>query len=135
MAFAGGTPKTSTCAHDPTQSGPGNAGDCHFDMTTTTNLSQDLQAALAVISGAALSCELDVPAAPAGTKIDYNSVKVKNNGVDITKDESKPCAQGANGWQFDASKTKIFLCGTACDDARKPGVTLSIDLGCLIDVR
>ncbi len=134
IAYKGGTPTSSSCTHDPSPPGPADVGDCHFDMTTSTNLSQDLQAALAVISGTALSCEIDMPAVPASKKIDYDSVKVKNNGADIPKDDSTPCDQGANGWQFNATKTKILLCGSACDDAKKPGTTLSIDLGCLSSV-
>ncbi len=127
IAYLGGTPQTPTCTHAAT---PADVGDCHFDMTTSTNLSQDLQNALAVISGQALSCELDVPTAPPGKSIDYNSVKVKNNGTDVPKDDSGPCTS-TNGWQFSADKKKIYLCGTACDDAKKPGVTLSLDLGCV----
>jgi hypothetical protein len=127
VAYLGGTPVTPGCTHTAT---PANVGDCHFDMTTSTNLSADLAAALAVISGQALSCELDMPAAPPGKKIDYDSVSVKNNGADVTKDDSGPC-DSANGWQFSADKKKIYLCGTACDDAKQPNTTLSIDLGCL----
>ena len=135
IAYQGGTPTSSSCTHDPSPPGPADVGDCHFDMTTSTNLSQDLQAALAVISGTALSCEIDMPGVKPGQKIDYDSVKVKNNGADIPKDDSTPCDQGADGWQFDASKSKILLCGSACDDAKKPGTTLSIDLGCLSNIR
>jgi hypothetical protein len=128
MAFNGGTPGAPGCVHDAS---PQNVGDCHFDMTTTANLAQDLEAALAVIAGEALSCELDMPQPPPGAEIDYASVKVKNNGNEIPKDDSAPCGQGANGWQYNATKTKVFLCGSACDDAKKPGVKLSIDLGCV----
>lgn len=131
MAFLGDTAVTPGCTHTAT---PANVGDCHFDMTTSTNLSQDLKDALAVISGQALSCELDVPTPPAGSKIDYNSVKVKNTGVDVTKDDSAPC-DSANGWQFSTDKKKIYLCGTACDDAKQPGVSLSIDLGCIGNIQ
>jgi hypothetical protein len=131
MSFLGNTALTPGCTHTAT---PANVGDCHFDMTTSTNLSQDLKDALAVISGQALSCELDVPAAPPGSKIDYASVKVKNTGVEVTKDDAAPC-DSANGWQFSTDKKKIYLCGSACDDAKQPGVSLSIDLGCLGNIQ
>lgn len=110
-------------------------GDCHFDMTTSKNFSQDLKKALDTISGNVLSCELDVPAPPAGKKIDFDQVGVRLNASDVLRDDSAPCASGANGWQFSPDKTKIWLCGTACDDAKKPNSKLEVVLGCLVDVR
>lgn len=110
-------------------------GDCHFDMTTSSNFSQDLKAALETISGAVLSCEVDVPAAPPGKKIDFDQVGVNLNSSPVTKDQSVPCDQGANGWQFTSDKSKILLCGTACDQAKQPNAKLEVVLGCLQDVR
>lgn len=132
IAWNGGTPKTSSCTHNPA---PNDVGDCHFDMTTSANFGQDLKNALTQISGTVLSCELDVPTPEPGKEINYNDVKVYLNGGEVTKDESKPCDQGANGWQFNQDKSKIFLCGTTCDDAKQQGASLKINLGCLIDVR
>ncbi len=131
IAYAGGTPKSTTCTHNPT---PNDQGDCHFDMTLSSNFSQDLKNALAQISGTVLSCEIDVPKAPPVKKVNPNDVKVKVSGSVVPQDSSTTCDQ-ANGWQFSSDKAKIFLCGTACDDAKKPNSKIELDLGCLQDVR
>jgi hypothetical protein len=131
MAWQGGTPKTTSCKHSPT---PADVGDCHFDMTTSPNFAQDLKAALSQISGTVLSCEIDVPAPPPGKKINYNNVKVSVSGSAVPQDNSTTCDK-ANGWQFNQDKTKIYLCGTACTDAKKPGAQIALDLGCLTDIR
>ena len=130
VAWEGGTAKSTSCTHNPS---PGNVGDCHFDMTTSANFAADLQKALQDISGTVLSCEINVPKPPTGKKINPNDVKVSVGGNPITQDASTTCDQ-ANGWQFSADKSKIFLCGTACDDAKKPGADIQLDLGCLQDV-
>jgi hypothetical protein len=131
VAWEGGTAKATTCTHNPT---PNDVGDCHFDMTKSTNFGADLKAALQQISGTVLSCEINVPAAPPGKKINTNDVKVKVSGSEVAQDSSTTCDK-ANGWQFSADKKKIFLCGTACDDAKKPSATIELDLGCLQDIR
>lgn len=129
MAWEGNTPKTATCTH---AASPADVGDCHFDMTTSANFSQDLKAALAQISGTVLSCEIDIPAPPTGKKINFDSIKVKVSGNEVTKDSSPPCDEG---WSLSDDKKKVLLCGTACDDAKLPNATLSLDLGCLSDIR
>lgn len=131
VAYAGGTPKSTTCTHNPT---PADVGDCHFDMTKSANFSSDLKAALAQISGTVLSCEINVPTPPAGKKINTNDVKVTVTGTAVSQDSSTTCDK-ANGWQFSQDKTKIYLCGTACDDAKKPNAKIELDLGCLQDIR
>lgn len=131
IAFEGGTPKSPTCTHNPI---PNDVGDCHFDMTKSTNFGQDLKTTLAAISGTVGSCELDVPAPPPGKKIDFGKVGVKVGGTEITKDDSKPCDQGADGWQYAQNNTKILLCGSACA-AAKSGGKIEVVLGCLTDVR
>lgn len=130
VAWQGGTAKSPTCTHAAT---PADQGDCHFDMTTSSNFSQDLKNALAQISGSVLACEFDVPAAPPGKKLNTNNVKVEVGGSPISEDAGKSCDQ-ANGWQFSADYKKIYLCGTACDEAKKTG-EINIDFGCLSDVR
>jgi len=131
VAWEGGTAKSATCTHAAT---PADQGDCHFDMTKSTNFGADLKTALAAISGTVLSCEIDVPKPPPGKKINANDVKVKVSGTEVAQDSSTTCDK-ANGWQFSTDKSKIFLCGTACDDAKKPNAKIELDLGCLQDIR
>ena len=55
---------------------------------------------------------------------------------DILQDSSVTCADGANGWQYDASKTKILLCGDACAAARgETGIEVTVELGCETKVK
>jgi hypothetical protein len=132
MAYQGDTAKSTTCTHSQTVP-PTSTGDCHFDMTTSPNFSQDLKNALAQISGTVLSCEIDVPAAPPGKKINYNNVQVEVNQSPVAQTTSD-CST-SDGWQFSTDKSKIYLCGTACDNAKKPNAQIALDLGCLSDVR
>lgn len=132
MAVAGGTAKNGgACQHDPTQSTDApSVGDCHFDMTQSSNLAADLTAALEAISGTVLSCEFDVPVPTPPETADPDKVNVELNGASIAPSPSLPCEGGANGWQYNAAKTKILLCGQACTDAKQPNATVDIILGC-----
>lgn len=128
MAWIGGTPKTTGCVHDPA---PNNVGDCHFDMTTSQNFSQDLKDALKAISGTVLSCELDMPQPQGGGTPDYDKVSVSISGNDIPAQQGADC-NSANGWQYAQNKTKIMLCGTACDQAKQPNASVQIYVPCAI---
>ncbi|MCC6217838.1 MAG: VWA domain-containing protein [Polyangiaceae bacterium] len=132
MAVAGGTARNGgACQHDPTQStDAANVGDCHFDMTQSSNLAADLTAALEAISGTVLSCEFDVPVPTPPATADPDKVNVELNGAAIAPSPSLPCEGGANGWQYNAGKTKILLCGQACTDAKQSNATVDIILGC-----
>lgn len=134
LAWAGGTASSDTCDHtngDPT------VGDCHIDMTKPGTVFKDeLAAALQKVSGAALSCEIDVPTNDGG-KEDPNKVNVKYTSgggttTTVPKDEAHPCDQTNQGWQYtDASKTKIVVCGATCDTIKSdPKGALSVELGC-----
>lgn len=134
IAFAGGTASSATCDHtnaDPT------VGDCHIDMTKPNTVFKDeLKAALEKVSGAALSCEIDVPADDGG-KADPNKVNVKYESgtgttTTIPKDEAHPCDSTNQGWQYtDSTKTKIVVCGATCDTIKAdPKGSLSVELGC-----
>lgn len=86
-------------------------------------------------------CSLPLPAPPAGEMLDparVNVAHVSSTGTttDFVKDESKPCKEGANGWQYNASKTKILLCGDACKAARADaGGRVDVVFGCKTRVR
>ncbi len=136
IAFAGGTAKDAACLHDAM---PEDVGDCHFDMTDPNlDFATSLNAALEKISGQALSCELDVPSAVGGD-VDYDKVNVTftpSQGPDIPFfADSSPCDTSSNGWQYNAAKTKILLCGDACKIAKSdPKGKISIALGCATQV-
>jgi hypothetical protein len=131
IAFAGGTPKDPACNHDAV---PADIGNCHFDMTDpSVDFATELAAALEDISGQALACEFDVPD-EVGGEVDYDKVNVTfSPGLGPDQDlaqDNDPC-ESANGWQYNADKTKIILCGPACDMVQgDPDGKITITLGC-----
>lgn len=85
---------------------------------------------------AKVACEVAVPAPPAGETFDPAKVGVlytpsTGGSVPIPRDDSKPCASGANGWQYSPDGKKILLCGTACSGLKAdPGGKVSVQFGC-----
>ena len=140
IAFAGGTASSPTCDHSG--SAP-DMGDCHMDMTLPgMNFAQELQENLEAISGEALSCEFEVPQpGPGEPAIDYNKVNVvytDGNGTETTilQDNTVDCSDGSNqGWQYSDDKSKIYLCGAACETVKGDNqASISIQLGCVTQV-
>ncbi len=134
VAWEGDTAVDSACNWN---SMVADEGDCHFDMTTSTDFAQDLADALAQISGKALTCEFDIPASPDGQAVDLSKVNVDyyaaggDTKAPILKDESSACDAGADGWQYNADQTKIVLCGSICDDVKADSAArVQIVLGC-----
>lgn len=84
-----------------------------------------------------VACELGIPTPPTGEKIDYNKVNVtytpsaSGSGETVTFDDKLPCESGANGWQYNADKTKIVLCGDACKKVQADlGAKVTVEFGC-----
>jgi hypothetical protein len=132
MAFGGLTARSASCDHG---SASANVGDCHFDMTTSTDFAGELSSALQAIAGdASLSCQLDIPRNPNGGGVDLNEVNVtfttgEGEVVPVLRDDNS-CSGGADGWQYSADGSKILLCGPICDRARNDGGQIDIVLGC-----
>jgi hypothetical protein len=138
IAFEGGTASSSSCSYggsDP------DVGDCHFDMTESANLAEDLRAALEEISRTKiLSCEYEVPENPDGGGVNLNEVNVtftpgSGRRERIPKDDSGAC-DDVDGWQYSSDYAKIVLCGDVCDRVQADSEgTVSIELGCPTVVR
>jgi len=132
IAFEGGTATSATCNH----SGTKDVGDCHFDMTTSQDFAGDLRKALGTITGKALTCSFDVPLGAAGVPVDRTKVNVNftpggGAAAAIPQDNTAPCDQGADGWQYVDSDTKIVLCGATCAKVKSdPSARIDIVLGC-----
>lgn len=139
LAFQGGTARNNgQCSHDRLST----EGDCHFDMTTTTDFAADFATVLADISGAALGCEFAVPTLV--TPETENTVNVQitagGNGaapVCLARDDTATCDGGAEGWQFtknpdgSINRSKIALCGSACGQvAADAGARVDVLVGC-----
>jgi len=125
IAYEGGTASSDTC-DDSTSDGEV----CHFDLTDSqTDLTADLEAALAEIRDSLVGCELELPT-PSDTSVDASKVVVRVNGKNVSEDNSAPCEGGAEGWQYNAAKDGIILCGTPCDEANASSAEVIIALGC-----
>jgi hypothetical protein len=135
LAFVGGTARAPDCTHDPASK----AGDCHFDMTTSTDFAAGLASALGSVSGAALGCEFAVPSTsvavtPGSVNVQYRS----NTGEpQCFPYDPAPCSASANGWQFaklgDGSDdlSRVVICGSACTQVRNDNMaSVDIILGC-----
>lgn len=139
IAYNGGTARTATCTHTAS---PANVGDCHLDLTNPSlDFAVELPKVLDAISREALGCEFDVPKGDGGT-IDYDQVNVsfKPSGAaqeqPVLQDPSKPCEGGASGWQYTPDRSRILLCGPACQAVKNdPGGQVAITLGCKTQVR
>lgn len=93
-----------------------------------------------VIVGAELSCEYDIPPAPAGQAFDRNLVNVLYS--QDTQPEKliprAPAACDANStWRYDndTQPSKIVLCPAACSEVRaRQGAKLRVQFGCATTV-
>jgi hypothetical protein len=91
--------------------------------------------------GATIACDLAVPKPTNGDEIDYEKVNVTvtadgGKTTDIFQDASKPCAEGANGWQYSDDRSRVLLCGAACEATRaNDKAKVSIEFGCATRVR
>jgi hypothetical protein len=135
IAWEGGTASSTTCSHGGATV---DEGDCHFDMTESSDLARDLDAALQEISRTKiLSCEYAVPE---GGDVDLNKVNVTFTPGDgarerILKNDTGDC-DAVDGWQYSPDFTKIILCGSVCERVQDdPQGRVSIELGCRTVVR
>lgn len=130
IAFQGNTAANDTCSHGGSAA---TTGDCHFDMTESNDFVGDLSDALeSITNDKALSCVYDVPT---GSSVDLNKVNVTytpetGDAIDILRDESADCEEGAEGWQYTSDFSQIILCGDICDQVKEQAGVVRIVLGC-----
>lgn len=82
----------------------------------------------------ALSCELDIPAPPAGEKLDFDKINVSYTPSSAAKKllAYDPSCKG-DGWRFDdaSAPTKIVLCTSTCGAVKDdPKGTIGVEFGC-----
>lgn len=118
----------------------GNAGSTGNALTASTSnpatVGQQVTDALNKIRVAALSCDYQVPAAPAGKTLDPAQVNVEYTGgtpqTKSTLPYSKDCASGS-GWQYDdpTNPKTIKLCANTCSQvSADPNAHLDFVFGC-----
>jgi hypothetical protein len=111
-----------------------------YIVDSSKDVSQQLLDALATIRGGALECELELPTAPAGEKLDFNYVNVQFTDTsqhDLfyvrTPDQ---CTKSNLGWYYDidpkaGTPTKILVCPSTCDTLQASrAASIEIKLGC-----
>lgn len=88
-----------------------------------------------------LACEFSVESTNVG-EIDPNETNVEfdpqdgSTPVTFLRDNTAPCDNGANGWQWNADFTRILLCGDACDLVKShPQGKVTITVGCTTLIR
>ena len=95
----------------------------------------DFLAALQQIRGLVLSCDVPLPAAPAGMTLDFKSVNVlftPSAGAATQLLYDSGCSTGV-GWRYDdpANPTEVQLCARSCDTVRQDhGGRLDVVFGC-----
>lgn len=96
---------------------------------------KDLLAAINLIRGKSISCDLPIPAPPAGKKLDPDKVDVQFSGSAATSTLKYGLAcTGDVAWHYDdASKpTMIQLCDSACSTVKSdPKGKLDVVFGCI----
>lgn len=96
----------------------------------------ELLAAVNLIRGKSISCELPVPAPPAGKKLDPNKVNVHFTPTGQA-DESLPYGEACGGkvaWHYDdaAHPTKILLCDDTCNTVKADATgKLGVEFACV----
>jgi hypothetical protein len=112
-------------------------GDCHFDMSNSLDtFASDLALTLEQIVGRALSCELPLPEGTQGADRDTVNVVYSSSAPNVTPrvvpyDDTMPCGEGADGWQYSDGAKSVRLCGRACDQAREDDAgRIDVVLGC-----
>lgn len=132
LAYLGGTARDPNCQHPDRN---GNAGNCHFDLTTETDFATVLRDTLGEISGEALGCEFQTPS---GGSRQINVQYSQSGAPPVCFGyDPAPCDGGADGWQFakkpDGSDdlARVVLCGPACAAVKQdPTTVVDVILGC-----
>jgi hypothetical protein len=108
---------------------------CHYDMTQTTNFAQGLISTIGAIASSVITCDLTVPAAPAGQIIDPSKVNMvyddgQGNSFLVLQNTADDCDRG---WRFtDSSNTAINVCSITCNLLQSnPDARLTLTFGCI----
>ena len=82
------------------------------------------------------ACEVAIPEPPEGATLDLGKINVRlvpPNGspISVLQDTTRPCADGADGWQFSGDEKRIVLCGQSCELAQGDlSHRLTVGFGC-----
>jgi hypothetical protein len=134
--MAAGVPTTTLELVDRTGGITADLGNAGSSMDPFGELLQKL--AEAVIGGAAVSCEYDIPPAPAGQTFDRDKVNVTYAGSSSTSttyprvDSADRCGELA-AWHYDAldMPSRVLLCPRACEAVQADSAAVvNVGFGC-----
>jgi hypothetical protein len=115
----------------------GDDGGCGDAGCAAEAMEQEFENALAVIRGATISCDLQLPAAPANQSLDFGKVNVQytgSGGSTNTLLYNQSCGGNGLGWAYDdpMMPSRIQICPASCTTIQGDtlGATLDIALGC-----
>ncbi|MCH2107914.1 MAG: VWA domain-containing protein [Polyangiaceae bacterium] len=133
LAVLGGTAVANDCSIRPLHA----SASCHIDLTESQNFGEDLGRVFRNITQATTqTCEFDVPA---NSLVDLGKVNVEytlggEETVLVPRDPAasgQALCEGAEGWQFNATFTKIHLCGEFCSAVlTDPNSEVEVVFGC-----
>ncbi|MFZ5893011.1 MAG: vWA domain-containing protein [Myxococcota bacterium] len=103
-----------------------------------SDVARDVLAALNRIRGdAAIPCQLELPPAPSGQKLDLAKVNIQYadsscRGTSFYYVESAAACSDHTGWYYDnaSAPTRVELCPRSCDVVSAPGGRLYYTIGC-----
>jgi len=108
-----------------------------FLVDTSQDAAAQLSAALGSIrSTTAVDCEYTIPAPPKGSTLAEGKVNVAYTSgagtvTNILQDPTGVTCDKGSGWQYNAAKTQILLCGKACSDVKADkGAKVQVLFGC-----
>ena len=112
-----------------------------FLVDASGDVSEQFLEVLDEIRGGALSCELELPAAPEGKTLDFNLVNVELTDESGTRsleyvETPERCGESQLGWHYDVpatmgTPTRINVCNTTCDTLKAANdAAVEIRLGC-----
>ncbi len=129
MAEAGAT-APSQCSHV----GPDY---CHLDMTAERDLSAGLEDALAIVSRQAVSCAYTVPDPAGAAVLDPTKVNVLYEPVNGPQELIRQNVESAceEGWQYSDDASQIRLCPNTCERVRSSDGGITLQFGCVTEVR
>ena len=89
-----------------------------------------------LIRGKSIACDLDLPSAPAGKKMDPNKVNVQftPDGMPASSLKYGTTCTGDTAWHFDDAEkpTKVLLCDDACSSIKAdPAGKLDVVFECI----
>ncbi len=110
---------------------------CHLDMTAKIDLGAGLDDALSVVSSQAVSCDYEVPEPGGGAVLDPAKVNVLYEPVAGPQELIRQSLETTcdEGWQYSDDSRQIRLCPSTCERVRSSDGGITLQFGCVTELR